>query len=73
MKSVLCVLVVERDLEGGFRIAGAGCFCLQLLLRGARLVRVNILLVVVGGQHGCKMMLGWPPSRRFCSKLGDLW
>ena len=52
---VVCVFIVEGDLQRGFRVAGARRLCLQLLLRSTRLVGVNVLLVVVRGQHGCRM------------------
>lgn len=50
-KATSRIFVIEGDPEWCFGKAGAGGLGLQLLLRIASLVNVNILLVVVGGQH----------------------
>ena len=50
-ETVMSILVVQRNFERGFRKSGTWGLSLKLRLRGARLVGVQVLLVVVGCQH----------------------
>ena len=64
-ESMIHVLIIEWDLQGGLREAGTRSLCLQLLLRGAGLVGEEVLLVVVSCQHCRKICWEWPPRWRF--------